>query len=238
MALTGSAASGINRQNIANLRKMFERTANAVPDAVKKGGMVTAMTIKPRWYSIAAANGMREGGKIARRKWRISDSVRGKSKGTASLIIGFDGPVHLVFAPTKQHFIGAKLLGTKNSLKAKSRRIGTTAAFGGSNRGAFGQIQRYVNYSRYGSTRHQAALGELRLRAGAQALTIPTGSSTLRAYAFHPGTAGKDAAWPAMKAEAVRIGPDKFGSEINKALAANFGKGVMSAASAATGGTL
>ena len=233
MASSAAATSSINRANIAKFRKMFDRTANAVPDAVKRGGMVTAMAIKPQWYSIAAANGLPEGSRVARRKWRISDSTRGKSKGTASLIIGFDGPVHLVFGPTKRHLIVAKRLTTRTGARKRTARIGAMAAFGGSNRGTFGKLRSTTKLK-------ETVNGAIEVQAfyGKQALTIPSGSGTMRAYAFHPGTKGKDAAWPAMKAAAVRTGPDKFKSEINKALAANFGKSAASAASAATGGIL
>lgn len=230
--------AGINAARIRGLVKTVDQTANALPNAIQTGGMKTAIAIKSRWYGIAAAAGIPRDGLIARRKWRISDSTYGKRKESMTLIVSYDGAMQVVLGSTKQHIIGAKLLGTRNSIRKKARRIGANAAFGGSNRGTFGSIQRYVNYNRYGSTRQQAMKGELRLRAGAQALTIPTGSGNLRAYAFHPGTAGKRQVWPESKAAAQQIGSQMFNTEVNKALVANFGKGLAGAASAATGGTL
>lgn len=85
-----------------------------------------------------------------------------------SLVITYTGPAHLVNNPTQRHFIGAKRLGTRTGLRGRSKRVGATAAFGGSNRGAFGQLRN--------------------VRNAKQALTI---GGNLRAYAFHPGTSGK-----------------------------------------------
>lgn len=85
-----------------------------------------------------------------------------------NLTVKYTGPAHLIDKPTSQHFIGAKSLGTRGSLKGKARRVGAVAAFGGSNRGAFGSHRRTKN--------------------GKRALTI---GGNVRAYAFHPGTKGK-----------------------------------------------
>lgn len=87
------------------------------------------------------------------------------------VMIRYTGPAHLINNPTSRHFIGARMLGTRSSLRNKSRNVGTIAAFGGSNRGAFGQF----------------AQGAHR-RKGKRALTI---GGNARAYAFHPGSPGK-----------------------------------------------
>ena len=104
------------------------------------------------------------------------------------VMIRYTGPAHLINNPTSRHFIGARMLGTRSSLRNKSRNVGTIAAFGGSNRGAFGHFMQDVDFNRYGSQRQQAVKGTLRRRKGKRALTI---GGNARAYAFHPGSPGK-----------------------------------------------
>ena len=242
MALTPSSALGVNSQRIAALVKTVDQTANALPAAIQTGGMKTAMAIKSQWYSIAAANGLPRDGKVARRKWRISDSTYGKRKESMTLIVSYDGPVHLVFGPTKRHIIVARRLTTRTGAKKRQARIGAMAAFGGSNRGVFGAMRPKVVDTRvFEATRGGGMVvsgGKLTVNSGKQALTVPSGSSTLRAYAFHPGTAGKDAVWPESKRAAIAIGNRTFNAETNKALVTNFGRGMLGTASAITGGTL
>jgi hypothetical protein len=113
-----------------------------------------------------------------------------ESKGLSQ--IRYTGPVHLLYKPTKRHFIGAKLLGTRGSMAKKSVGIGVQAAFGGSNRGAFGQLKKL-------GTRGKT-------RRGKQALVF-SGSRGPKAYAFHPGTKGRNA-WPIVKNRVARGAPD------------------------------
>jgi hypothetical protein len=216
------AVPGLGGSDVAAFVKKCKNVQNTFPDAKKQGANKAGMAVKTAWLGIAQAQGgITPANKIARRKWNVGYDVQGGMNATT--LVSFRGPVHFVFGDTKQHIIGAKLLGTRNSIKNKSGRIGATAAFGGSNRGVFGKMQKKVNYNQYGSVRQQAAKGVLRTRAGKQALTI---GGNLRAYAFHPGTGGKTSVWPAAKAAAIRIGPDTYAREYKLALAkAGFGAG-------------
>ncbi|CAB5212474.1 hypothetical protein UFOVP196_20 [uncultured Caudovirales phage] len=179
------------------------------------------MAVKQAWLGLAASSwNLSPGEKIGKRKFNVGFSVMGGANATT--LVEVRGPAHLKEGDTKSHIIGAKLLGTRNSIRNKSKRIGVNAAFGGSNRGVFGSRQRFVNYNEYGSVRQQAAKGVLRERAGKKALTI---GGNLRAYAFHPGTQGAHA-WPTFKAAAIRIGPETYADEYKKALIkSGFGAG-------------
>ena len=216
------AVAGLGGSNVAAFVKKCQNVQNTFPDAKKEGANKAGMAVKTAWLGIAQSQaGISPANKIARRKWNVGYDVQGGMNATT--LVAFRGPVHFVFGNTKQHIIGAKLLGTRNSIKTKAGRIGATAAFGGSNRGVFGKMQKKVNYNIYGSVRQQAATGKLRTRAGKQALTI---GGNLRAYAFHPGTHGDTGVWPAAKAAAIRIGPDTYADEYRKALIkSGFGAG-------------
>lgn len=216
------AVPGLGGSDVAAFVKKCKNVQNTFPDAKKQGANKAGMAVKTAWLGIAQSQGgITPANKIARRKWNVGYDVQGGMNATT--LVSFRGPVHFVFGNTKQHIIGAKLLGTRNSIRKKSKLIGINAAFGGSNRGAFGKMQKQVNYNQYGSVRQQAAKGVLRTRAGKQALTI---GGNLRAYAFHPGTGGKTSVWPAAKAAAIRIGPETYAAEYKLALAkAGFGAG-------------
>lgn len=106
-------------------------------------------------------------------------NVRFDTKGDvhAVTVLRMTGPAPLVNNPIEQHFIGARLLGTRGSLRARAGGVGAVAAFGGSNAGAFGALSLTRRYK-----------GQDVARKGARALSTPDGP---RAYAFHPGTHGK-----------------------------------------------
>lgn len=208
------AIAGLGGSNVAGFVKKCQNVQNTFPDAKKQGANKAGLAVKTAWLGIAQSQGgITPSNKIARRKWNVGYDVQGGMNATT--LVSFRGPVHFVFGNTKQHIIGAKLLGTRNSIRNKSKSIGVNAAFGGSNRGAFGKMQKKVNFNQYGSVRQQAAKGVLRTRTGKQALTI---GGNLRAYAFHPGTNGKSGVWPAAKAAAIRIGPETYADEYKKAL--------------------
>lgn len=204
-----------------------KKAANTMPDATRAAAGSVGMEVKTAWLGIATKHGAKPGGKIARRKWNVGYDVKGGTGATT--LVSYRGPIHLLYMPTKPHFIGAKLLGTRSGLRRKSQRLGIGAAFsdrsasGGfkANRGVIGAKQVKVNYNQYGSTRQQAMKGTMRTRSGAHALTI---GSNLRAYAFHPGTRGEQSAWPESKAAALRIAPNGYGREVKKELAKSFGK--------------
>ena len=216
------AVAGLGGSDVAAFVKKCKNVQNTFPDAKKQGANKAGMAVKTAWLGIAQSQGgISPSNKIARRKWNVGYDVQGGMNATT--LVSFRGPVHFVFGNTKQHIIGAKLLGTRNSIRNKAGKIGATSAFGGSNRGAFGKMQKQVNYNQYGSVRQQAFKGQMRTRAGKQALTI---GGNLRAYAFHPGTGGKTSVWPACKAAAIRIGPEVYSAEYKIAIAkAGFGAG-------------
>ena len=161
------------------------RMTTVVPRAQRQANEQAARAIKPLWFAQA---GLSSGSTIAGRKVSIRDDTAGTAHVTT--LIRWQGPVHLVEGPTAKHFIGARHLGTRGSLRAKSRRVGATAAFGGSNRGAFGSF--LSTTTRRGVTR---------TRRGKKALTI---GGNLRAYAFHPGTKGRRF-WAKNKATARTV---------------------------------
>lgn len=102
--------------------------------------------------------------------------------GQGAVVITYTGPAHLINNRTSKHFIGARRLGSRRRLSRLSERVGATAAFGGSNVGAFGGLAAAQRITRSGAIRS----------GGKAALTIPGApDSGLRAYAFHPGTTGK-----------------------------------------------
>jgi hypothetical protein len=103
-----------------------------------------------------------------------------KAAGTATAIITYTGPAHLINNPTRPHVIAARRLGLsrRRSTSRAARERDVTLAFGGSAAGMFGALKAATRTTRSGAVRSQ----------GAQALTIGT---SLRAYARHPGTHGK-----------------------------------------------
>jgi hypothetical protein len=101
--------------------------------------------------------------------------------GAAQAVVKATGPWPLFNNTTTPHLILAQALGTRSTARRVQGRLGATVAFGGSGRRMFqGSTREYV-----GSRR---AIEEGRARVAKKAITTPAG---LRAYAFHPGTAGK-----------------------------------------------
>jgi len=196
-----------------------KKAYTTMPDATRAAAGSVGMEVKVAWIGIAGQHGAKPGAKIGRRKWNVGYDVKGGTG--ATVLVSYRGPIHLLYMPTKRHIIGAKLLGTRNSIRSKQTRIGVNAAFGGSNRGVFGKKQIKVNYNQYGSVRQQVMKGTMRTRSGAHALTI---GGNLRAYAFHPGTKGERSAWPESKAAALRIAPAGYGHAVRKELAKSFGQ--------------
>lgn len=132
------------------------------------------------------------------RSIRVRDDVKGDRNATA--IVRYTGPAHLINNDTSRHFIGARKLGTRKSLAAKSAGVGAVTAFGGSASGAFGSLRS--------------------VKRGAKALTI---GSNLRAYAFHPGTRGKRFFQDA-RARSTKSAPETFQkAQLNEPLKRIFG---------------
>jgi hypothetical protein len=207
------AVAGLGGSNVAAFVKKCRNVQNTFPDAKKQGANKAGMAVKTAWLGIAQSKaGISPTNKIARRKWNVGYDVQGGMNATT--LVAFRGPVHLVFGDTKAHMIGARRLATRGGLKARSARLGANAAFGGSNRGAFGKLRAATVTNRGGITREFN---------GKQALTI---GGNLRPYAFHPGTSGKAGTWPAAKEAAIRIGPEVYSTEYKLALAkAGLGAG-------------
>jgi len=207
------AVAGLGGSDVAAFVKKCKNVQNTFPDAKKTAANKAGMAVKTAWLGIAQSQaGISPANKIARRKWNVGYDVQGGMNATT--LVSFRGPVHLVFGNTKQHTIGAKRLTTRGGLKARSTKLAANAAFGGSNRGAFGKMRAATVTNKGGITR---------AFNGKQALTI---GGNLRAYAFHPGTSGKTGTWPAAKAAAIRIGPEVYSTEYKLALAkAGLGAG-------------
>lgn len=139
----------------------------------------TALHVKRLFEGSAASAGVLGRTPAGKRK-KIGaryDHVR-DAPGRGQVVVAYTGPAHLLNNPTRPHFIGARRLGSRRRLSRISGRVGATAAFGGSNAGAFGSLLGATRTTRSGAVRS----------TGAAALTI---GANLRAYAFHPGTRGK-----------------------------------------------
>lgn len=219
----------------------FETTINAES---LKAARISCMEIKVAWLRIAASeahlsSGSRIGagngvktktGKIGRGTgaWGVRYSVNGKSRLTTQALVGFTGPVHLVFHPTKPHFMGAKRTNGESTIRkraAASRstefRLGAGAVYGGknANRGAMGS---YRSAGRVIGGKSKNA-GKY-ISHGARALNIGGTGAILRPYAFHPGTKGHGTVWPSCLAAATQIVPRGFADANRKGLiAAGFG---------------
>lgn len=191
----------------AELAGKLTRYATTIPRANREGVDRAAWFAKGEFDAGLRAAGSSSGGKLRTpgkggQRLGARYDIQGYQNATAR--VRYTGPVHLLFRPTKKHLIAAKHLGTRRGIAAKTAQIGANAAFGGSNRGAFGKLQKTANYNRYGSVRQQAGKG-LRQRAGKQALVFG-GSKGPKAYAFHPGTRGRNA-WPVVKNRVARGAP-------------------------------
>jgi hypothetical protein len=221
----------------------FETTINAES---LKAARISCMEIKVAWLRIAASeahlsSGSRIGagngvktktGKIGRGtgKWGVRYSVNGKSRLTTQALVGFTGPVHLVFHPTKPHFMGAKRTNGESVGKYRSAAWGgiegrvrrgreLNEAFGGSSvKGAMG------SYRSAGRTIARGKNAGKYISHGARALNIGGTGASLRPYAFHPGTKGHGTVWPSCLAAATQIVPRGFADANRKGLiAAGFG---------------
>jgi hypothetical protein len=145
----------------------------------------TALHTKKLMESSAASAGALGRTPAGRRKpigVRYDFKGRGNTLGVGQVIVTYTGPAHLLNNPTRPHVIAAKRLRLGRSRTASGRRraerLGATLAFGGSTSGFFGALGPAQTTTRSGAVRS----------GGKRALTI---GANLRAYAFHPGTAGK-----------------------------------------------
>jgi len=157
----------------------------------------TALHVKQIFEASAASSGAL--GRSLKGKRKVIGArydMRAKKAAEGQVIITYTGPAHLLNNPTKPHFIGARRLGSRRRLSGLSAGVGAVSAFGGSNRGVFGGLLPAERVTRSGAVRS----------GGKQALTI---GGNLRAYAFHPGTRGKDF-FSRAKAIAQRTAPHVY----------------------------
>lgn len=196
----------------ADLADKLYRCARAIPRANREAVFQAALFAKGEFVDGGVAAGLRKGGNLPSsggRKWGAGFDVKGEENATA--LVRYRGPVQWAFGGTGKHIIAAKLLTTRSGARSRQARLGAGSAFGGrgANRGVFGPMQINVNYNRYGSQRQQAKSGRgLRRRAGKKALT-GMGADGPRAYAFHPGSSGRNA-WPIVKNRVRRGAPKVF----------------------------
>lgn len=181
---------------MAELVGKLDKFGQAIAD--NRPAMVRVAIVTKGEFIKALARAGVNGTTPVTKKIGVRDDVKGKLNATA--IVRYTGPAHLINNRTRRHFIGAKRLGTRRSLSAKSRKVGTLAAFGGSNRGSFGGFREVKN--------------------GKRALTI---GANPRAYAFHPGSPGKQFFQDAKK-HATKSAPEAFAkAQVREPLKQVFG---------------
>lgn len=138
--------------------------------------------------------------------------LKPKGVGEGVAIVTYTGPAHLLNNPTRPHVIAARRLGLsrRRSTSRTARQRDVTLAFGGSAAGLFGALRAASSVTRSGAVRS----------GGAAALTI---GSDLRAYARHPGTAGKGFFQNARAIAEGRL-PDVYGrKQLTEPLRRSFG---------------
>jgi hypothetical protein len=201
---------------MANARQFAakcNRMATTVPRGLRRGNEQAARAIKPAWW---AASGLTPSSTVAGRKVGIRDDTRGTRNITTML--AWVGAVHLVNNPTVAHIIAARRLGSRTGIRRMTNRLSTgnnlNTVFGGhgANRGAFGGLRSTMVDSRRGKTTTASGKtvyggGRLKQFNGKKALTW--GGDQYSAYAFHPGTRGKNF-WPKCKQAAHRIAPQVY----------------------------
>ena len=174
----------------------------------------TALHVKRLFEASAASAGALGKSPAGKRKmigarYDFKNRRGGATLGEGQVIVTYTGPAHLLNNPTRPHFIGARRLGSRRRLSGMSARVGATAAFGGSNVGAFGGLLAAQRTTRSGAVRSN----------GARALTI---NGDLRAYAFHPGTKGKGF-FQRARAAAERTAPRVYAQkQLTEPLKRNF----------------
>ena len=240
------AKTGIT-SNKSGLVGSVKHYGDTIPRVNRTAANLAGWKVHQAWTPIAQSYGLSTGGQIARRKWSITDTVKGGAK--ASAIVSYNGAVHLIVGDTIAHIIGARLLNTRGSsyrnpgagsatvrtvkngkgFAGKAGRLGTGSAFrtkdgANPNRGVLGKMQTHT-YTKGGAVKSE--------RKGAKALTWG-GGGQFSAYAFHRGTKGKSGLWIQSKAVAVDIGTKTFAAEHKKALAKEFVGGTKSILGALT----
>ncbi len=173
----------------AQLAGKFAKAATIIPRANADATSEAALVGKGIFIEAAVAAGLREGGKLPSSrgsKWTARYDVKGQVHATA--LLRYVGPVHWAFWGTRRHVIVARRLTTRTGARLRARRLGAMAAFGGTNRGAFGAMRD--------------------VRGGKKALAF-AGSDGPKAYAFHPGMRGRNT-WPLAKTKVAAATPAAY----------------------------
>lgn len=176
----GTSTSG------AQLGAKFMRLAEGLADTTIPLN-ATGLAGKKIFESAAASKGalgVRPAGK--RKAINARYDLMKSAPGGGAVVIAYIGPAHLLNNPTAQHFIGASAFGSRQTLAGAAAGIGAVTAFGGTGRGMLTGLK--------GARR--------RRKSGKRALTI---GADLRAYAFHPGTPGKQFFQFARKTSASKL---------------------------------
>lgn len=194
----------------AELAGKFYDLATSIPKANREAAENAALFAKEEFIKGGQAAGLKKGGSLpssSKARWGARYDIKGFQNPSA--LVRYVGPVHWAFGGTSPHIIVARHLTTRTGARSKQDRIGAMAAFGGSNRGVFGQLKTHTRKGR--------------ARRGKRALTIP-GAGTPKAYAFHPGHRGRNA-WPIVQNRVRRGAPDVFAPTYRRAIAkAGFGR--------------
>lgn len=119
----------------------------------------------------------------------------------------YTGPAHLINNPTKPHLITARRQASRTRSRQLVAGIGAVTAFGGTAKGMFGTLGKQ-SLTRAGNQ-----------RGGARSLKI---GGEHYAYAFHPGTKGKDFFSKAKKATETVVPPVVFHKHATQPLRAIF----------------
>lgn len=191
-------------RSAGELAGKFVKAASTIPRANAEATGEAALLGKTIFIEAAVAAGLREGGRLPSSrgsKWTARYDVKGQVHATA--LLRYVGPVHWAFWGTSRHMIVARRLTTRTGARLRARRLGAMAAFGGSNRGAFGAMRD--------------------VRGGKQALSF-AGSGGPKAYAFHPGMRGRNT-WPVAKKKVAAVTPGAYKRAHRSALiSAGFGR--------------
>lgn len=198
-------------RSATELAGKLHRYAQLVPDANRDTVGNVALMAKGHFETGIASAGGKPGSEIqgakGGRRLGASYDIKGGRNPTA--LIRYRGPVHLLFGNTAPHMIIASRLGFRSTASRLTSRIGANAAFGGSNLGVFAGGIAATTRSDAG----RAARGR-NVKARKRALTTPRGP---RAYAFHPGTTGRNT-WPATRRSVVAGAPRVFAASHRSAI--------------------
>jgi hypothetical protein len=163
--------------HVGDLSALLEAAEEAPVEALERGALAAKKTII-RVLQQKVGPEQRLSGTASNAKVGVRYEM--SRTGSAQALVRATGPWPLFNNRTAPHLIIARALGTRSTAQRVSGRLGATVAFGGTGRGTFrGSTREFVGSKR--------SIAEGRATRAKRAITTPDG---LRAYAFHPGTAG------------------------------------------------